>query len=271
MHHTHQFIALVFGGLFAASAGCREQPSVAQEAANPAFAPAEPTPAASHAPSPAVPSIKPTAVSAKSASLPRIWRDDEATNTAKLAFQMMSKTGMPNPDLYLDVYRWENAVVEGWVQFDGKGKPDRIPLVPPRDRLIEAVRDRRYPTQYSGCAIISAIKTDRLESESDEYDWYDCAIIIQTIGSYNNGGIQGHSGMVQRPIKGRVKLPRSLPPKKEQPSLKGSPDLMVAFEQSFGFVILGEVEVQLKKRGHDLDWLHLEVVAPESGPTKSKR
>jgi hypothetical protein len=108
---------------------------------------------------------------------PKIWRDAEATKVAALTASLSA----PGGDV--SVYRWENGFVEGWVQFDGDGSPDRTPLDFLR-RTVDQFLDQeagRVPAaeRFSGIAIVSRTKAHQAGSDGGGYDWYDCKVLIQ--------------------------------------------------------------------------------------------
>jgi hypothetical protein len=135
---------------------------------------------------------------------PKIWRDAEATKVAALTASLSA----PGGDV--SVYRWENGFVEGWVQFDGDGSPDRTPLDFLR-RMVDQFSDQeagRVPAaeRLSGIAIVSRTKAHQAGSDGGGYDWYDCKVLIQaTLASADRTST---SSVGVGAISGRLKVAR---------------------------------------------------------------
>jgi hypothetical protein len=135
---------------------------------------------------------------------PKIWRDAEATKVAALTASLSA----PGGDV--SVYRWENGFVEGWVQFDGDGSPDRTPLDFLR-RTVDQFLDQeagRVPAaeRLSGIAIVSRTKAHQAGSDGGGYDWYDCKVLIQaTLASADRTST---SSVGVGAISGRLKVAR---------------------------------------------------------------
>jgi hypothetical protein len=140
---------------------------------------------------------------------PKIWRDAEATKVAALTASLTAAESAPAGDV--SVYRWENGFVEGWVQFDGDGGPDRPPLDLLR-RIINQFLDQeggRAPAaeRLSGIAIVSRTKALQAASDAGEYDWYACKILIQaTLASADRTST---SSVGVGAISGRLKVART--------------------------------------------------------------
>ena len=114
------------------------------------------------------------------------------------------------PGRDVSVYRWENGFVEGWVQFDGDGSPDRTPLDFLR-RIVDQFLDQeagRVPAaeRLSGIAIVSRTKAHQAGSDDGGYDWYDCKVLIQaTLASADRTST---SSVGVGAISGRLKVAR---------------------------------------------------------------
>jgi hypothetical protein len=139
---------------------------------------------------------------------PKIWRDAEATKVAALTASLSAPESAPGGDV--SVYRWENGFVEGWVQFDGDGGPNRTPLEFLR-RIIDQFVDQEGgrvppPERLSGIAIVSRTKANQAGSDAGEYDWYVCKVLIQaTLASADRTST---SSVGVGAVSGRLKVAR---------------------------------------------------------------
>ncbi len=109
----------------------------------------------------------------------------------------------------VNVYRWENCFLEGWVQFDGDGCPNRLALDHQR-RLVKQKSDEEgvdvpEASWLSGMAIVGRTKVNQAGPDGGGYDWYECKLVIQTKWA----GPDRTSIQSIGPVSGRLKVARS--------------------------------------------------------------
>ncbi|MGO9469428.1 MAG: hypothetical protein ACLQVF_35360 [Isosphaeraceae bacterium] len=177
MLRARVFFMVAVAGLLSVSAACRK--------------PSAPGPAPN------------TPASTGLTSAPRIWPDTETTDITKLMATLLG----PGSDI--NVYRWENGFVEGWVQFDGDGSPNRIPLDYQR-HLVNQMSDEMgvevpEASWLSGMAIVGRTKVNQAGPDGGGYDWYECKLVIQTKWA----GPDRTSIQSIGPVSGRLKVARS--------------------------------------------------------------
>jgi hypothetical protein len=183
---------------------------------------------------------------------PKIWRDAEATKVAALTASLSASESAPGGEV--SVYRWENGFVEGWVQFDGDGGPDRTPLDPLRRILDQFLNQEggRVPAaeRLSGIAIVSRTKAHQAASDAGEYDWYVCKLLIQaTLASADRTST---SSVGVGAMSGRLKVARR----------EGQ---QVVFSDEVGGTVCRLHKPGMKNSDGPI-WMELKVITPPDGP-----
>lgn len=94
----------------------------------------------------------------ESSPYPRLWTSDEDK-------ELKDSVGGGGD---LDIYRWTNGILDGWIQFEDSGKGNFVQF--DLDKYVEP------RTVRSG--IVTIRKTSVKSDESDDYNWMNCEIKI---------------------------------------------------------------------------------------------
>ena len=94
----------------------------------------------------------------ESSPYPRLWTSDEDK-------ELKDSVGGGGD---LDIYRWTNGILDGWIQFEDSGKGNFVQF--DLDKYVEP------RTVRSG--IVTIRKTSVKSDESDDYNWMNCEIRI---------------------------------------------------------------------------------------------